>query len=561
MGLEFRIPCRHKEGSKYKCSSFTTRQVLINRSAFYANTSKIDQDTYLCRLLHSYEPQDKTKPSKNMRKRTVSCSYNLFCKKYKIKPVCKKMFIAVFSVNEKRLNIINRTTVRGNIPKEKRGGDRKSYKSIDKKESLRNFIKCLPARESHHNRQKSKRIYLSSDLNCKKLMGLYNSSVASNLQVKKTMFYKIFYEEFNVGFSAPSSDACNVCVLWGNRSKNERDSEKKQKLMVELRVHKIRAKAFYTHMKGNPPNSISLCFDLQQVQALPKTPIQDAFYSRQISLYNFCVVPLNSKDPWFYTWDETIAKRGPTEIGSAVYDYLSSMNIDNNVDTIRLFCDGCGGQNKNNHIIHSLMQWLYSKSPAQVKEIHIFFPVRGHSFLPADRVFGRLEKELRKIPVITTKDGYHDIFKNHGNVRLLGNDWQLLEIKDLKENLKNVEGLQKIKRVWIKKTVKRQMTIGCEIKASQYYRFDGNDPWQTLLKRGKRIPLTIDVAESIPQPVSEKKKKDVINLLEKQFGEEWTALPELQWYKTILLHVTEEPAEEHEYDCVCNEEDVGEVRV
>ncbi|CAG4990263.1 unnamed protein product [Colias eurytheme] len=35
------------------------------------------------------------------------------------------MFIAVFSVNEKRLNIINRTTVRGNIPKEKRGGDHK----------------------------------------------------------------------------------------------------------------------------------------------------------------------------------------------------------------------------------------------------------------------------------------------------------------------------------------------------------------------------------------------------------------------------------------------------
>lgn len=78
------------------------------------------------------------------------------------------------------------------------------------------------------------------------------------------------------------------------------------------------------------------------------------------------------------------------------------------------------------------------------------------------------------------------------------------------------------------------------------------------MKRGKRIPLTIDVAESIPQPVSE---KNIIKVLEKQFGEERTALPELQWYKNILLHVTEEPAEEHEYDCDCNEEDVGEFRV
>lgn len=98
------------------------------------------------------------------------------------------MFIAVFSVNEKRLNIINRTTVRGNIPKEKRGGDRKSYKSIDKKESLRNFIKCLPARESHHNRQKSKRIYLSSDLNCKKLRpGLHQSGDETS---GEEMFFK-----------------------------------------------------------------------------------------------------------------------------------------------------------------------------------------------------------------------------------------------------------------------------------------------------------------------------------------------------------------------------------
>lgn len=45
-----------------------------------------------------------------------------------------------------------------------------------------------------------------------------------------------------------------------------------------------------------------------------------------------------------------------------------------------------------------------------VKEIHLFYLVRGHSLLPADPVFGRLEKEVRKMPVITTKDGYHDNF-------------------------------------------------------------------------------------------------------------------------------------------------------
>lgn len=67
----------------------------------------------------------------------------------------------------------------------------------------------------------------------------------------------------------------------------------------------------------------------------------------------------------------------------------------------------------------SLMQWLYVKSPQNIKEIKLYFPVRGHSFLPADRVFGRLEKYFRKVPVITIQEGYYEIYKNHGDLRIL----------------------------------------------------------------------------------------------------------------------------------------------
>ena len=74
--------------------------------------------------------------------------------------------------------------------------------------------------------------------------------------------------------------------------------------------------------------------------------------ARQLSLYNFCVVPLDSKDPMFYSWDESQSARGSTEVGSAVYDYLKKLKLEADVYHLRLFCDGCGGQNKNSHIIH-----------------------------------------------------------------------------------------------------------------------------------------------------------------------------------------------------------------
>lgn len=44
---------------------------------------------------------------------------------------------------------------------------------------------------------------------------------------------------------------------------------------------------------------------------------------------------------------------------------------------LRLFCDGCGVQNKNLHIIHCLMFWLVNESPENIKEIYLTFPVRA----------------------------------------------------------------------------------------------------------------------------------------------------------------------------------------
>ncbi|XP_045504864.1 uncharacterized protein LOC123701432 [Colias croceus] len=387
LGINFKQPCQHKTSSKFKCSSVTLRNVIKNRKLFFAQNSKVKQDVYLTRLMTSYEPQRRRGGlGIGLKNRKMSCSYHLLSKNNKMVTVCKEFFKVTFSVTNKRLQTINTSTYKGDLPQENRGGDRRSTKSEEKKQSLRNFLKALPAKESHYNRLKSKRIYLSSELNGAKLLRYYNSSVPANLRVSRSMFYDIFYKDFNIGFSCPSSDACNVCTLWSYKIKNECDPAKKQILMVEKRVHKLRANAFYQYMKDEVEGSISFCFDLQQVQPLPRTPIQDAFYSRQVSLYNFCIVDLKSKKPTFFTWNETQASRGSVEIGSALYTYLNGLDIPAEITTLRLFCDGCGGQNKNNHIIHMLLFWLHNNAPPHLRQINLTFPVRGHSFLPADRV-------------------------------------------------------------------------------------------------------------------------------------------------------------------------------
>ncbi|CAG4958999.1 unnamed protein product [Colias eurytheme] len=72
------------------------------------------------------------------------------------------------------------------------------------------------------------------------------------------------------------------------------------------------------------------------------------------------------------------------------------------------------------------------------KYLQLYFPVRGHSFLPADRLFGRIEKDVRKIPVITTRQEYFEIFSKHSRVFELDKDWNLYDVKSLENHYKKV---------------------------------------------------------------------------------------------------------------------------
>lgn len=180
-------------------------------------------------------------------------------------------------------------------------------------------------------------------------------------------------------------------------------SDEKEKAQVELKIHKLRSKAFYEIAKERPDKSLSICFDMQQIQPLPKTSIQEAYYLRQIGLYNLCFVDMDGKSPTFYSWTENQARKGATEVGSALINHLTSMDF-TNITNLRLFADGCGGQNKNSHIIHAIMFWLRNQTSTSLKDVTITFPVRGHSYLPADRVFGRVEKEIRKHALLFTKE-------------------------------------------------------------------------------------------------------------------------------------------------------------
>lgn len=78
--------------------------------------------------------------------------------------------------------------------------------------------------------------------------------------------------------------------------------------------------------------------------------------------------------------------------------------------TVNLFSDSCSGQNKNQFTMATLLCYINCKASILIQINHIF-PVRGHSYMPPDRVFGRIEQEFKKKENIVSPNQYIEIFK------------------------------------------------------------------------------------------------------------------------------------------------------
>lgn len=308
---------------------------------------------------------------------------------------------------------------------------------VDHTESIIQHIKSLRCRESHYGRNKSIRSYLPPELNVHKLWLMWKEQDPEHNTSSYKKYYSIFSKNFNLGFGNPRSDVCSFCE---EKKTAIQQGISKEENEAALKVHELRYKRFYQILKESrtDKNVISVCFDMQQNQPLPKVAIGDAFYKRQLWVYNLTILvdsgtetESKKEDVSMYTWTENLSGRGSNEVASALMHFLSTYVIKKYTDvpTLRLFSDSCPGQNKNKAVFCMLM--LFMNQQEVFKTIEYYFPVRGHSFLPPDRVFGRLEQKLRKIEKILLPEGYYKIYKDEGQIRILNKDWFIYNYKEL----------------------------------------------------------------------------------------------------------------------------------
>ena len=95
--------------------------------------------------------------------------------------------------------------------------------------------------------------------------------------------------------------------------------------------------------------------------------------------------------------------------------------------TLNLFSDSCYAQNKNQYTMMTLLHYINYKSKV-FKNINHIFPVRGHSYMPPDRVFGRIEKELQRETIISPQE-YYTVFEKYATVNIYNKDFNVFDYK------------------------------------------------------------------------------------------------------------------------------------
>lgn len=537
------IICAHKS-TKLKCSTLTMSDIIKFHRSFYSTSEKSVQDALILKCCKAKKVK-RRRPTKNERwGRDFNIKYRIIRGRHEFVPVCQKAFLKILGITKYRVEyVLKHLFYTGAIAKELRGGNRKINKYKDQKESIRQYIMKLKCIESHYCRSATQeRKYLSSDLNINKLYKMFKDENPQS-PVKQSYFRHIFNREFNLGFGNPKTDVCSTCIELNEKIKAENDPAKKNEVMTSLRVHKLRSKAFFKMMQEKEDDMITFSFDCQKNSPLPRIPDQSAYYSRQFYLYNFTIVQGTSKDKldkdttFAYTWTENEFGKTANQISSAVYDRLNKTNLAG-ITVIRLFADGCGGQNKNSIMLGMLSKWLLEH--ATVKKIEIIFPVTGHSFMPPDRVFGNIEKVIKKREVIIQPEEYCNVISSNATVTNL-RDIEVFDFKSATQKVFKPTAKWPFKITQCKRfIIKRSKTPGNTlIRGEMFYQSDLNKS-SNVCKTGQKTSMLRPTTISLGAPVTRAKIADVDKLLQKHFGLDWKERDDLKFYLDIIRGPTSE---------------------
>lgn len=391
----------------------TIRQAVL--VSFNTMASKILQDTYLMGLITINQIKRHRPRIGDREAKSFSYTYHIRRGVSKFQ-VCRDAFCSMHGISAKRVKLIAMKSANSLPLYEQRGKHNNRANKIpeETRRRVHEHILSFPSEPSHYSREENHgKEYLAPGLDITKMHTLYKEKFPGS-PISYDFYFRYFHANFNLRFTKPKSDTCETCDQYANKLKWEMTSEERTQLLKERDHHQTLAATFFTDIKDKfqkakeTEDVEAICYDFQQNMPLPKIPSTDVFYKRQLWVHNFGVSSGKTSRTHCYMYDESVAKKSSNEPISFLKHYIEVV-LSPTIRTLYIFSDNCVAQNKN----HALTQFLfYQVQCGRFDQIIQRFPEPGHSFMPCDRSFGIIEKNLRKTERVFVPEDYMRIVKN-----------------------------------------------------------------------------------------------------------------------------------------------------
>ena len=116
-----------------------------------------------------------------------------------------------------------------------------------------------------------------------------------------------------------------------------------------------------------------------QVMTLPRSHIGETYYLQKLNNYNLTVWDLATKQAHCYLWHEGQIGRGASDIALAVVTHLEMLEQTTDTETVLMFSDSAGSQNRNRIMSAALIHFLTRS--AKIKTIIHKVSLRASIFI------------------------------------------------------------------------------------------------------------------------------------------------------------------------------------
>ncbi|XP_035801270.1 uncharacterized protein LOC118469885 [Amphiprion ocellaris] len=341
------VACSHNLANVCQAAKLSGEEVAYINSVLYSTTDKVKQDATLLSYMDILPVKRRRPKVDNLaeqKTRELTIKYFVLTETQEKIQVCKPSFMSMFCVKKDRLSNIAKYWMQKGVPMpELRGGARNTEEKAAKREAIRRHIQKLTCRASHYVCCGAPgRKYLPANLNVKKMHELFCRQ--NKEQISYAEYYSVFMYDFNLGFGHPAKDVCSACIKFQLKLKELSGEEKCRESALFL-FRRQRGRRFYDKIA----ESFTILFDMMQNMVLPKSPIGQIYYSRQlyqcvfgVFLHHGRIHNQRKEDIHLYSWLENENKK--CYLGRVTDSDLCEYK------DLRLFSDFCG-QNKNISVV------------------------------------------------------------------------------------------------------------------------------------------------------------------------------------------------------------------